>query len=352
MLSWVEGTGVRRSLGPWWWGWVVVGGECAGVPGRGLGLGEPVTLDHELQTCFLAHSLSLRWRRIVGWSWVFPPAGQRGLMKPQQVRLRLTSLSWGQPWLIEWSVWNISQWLLFPPRLKHSESLLCSSLWEPSRSPGGKNSPKAQNALPHPLHDWASLEFLNLRLVHTEAPGIQFSFGPWQLRFPCPGIGSQEGCGLWVSAPVSHDFLYSPLSVSNLGSSSLSCDLTSAAAAAAAKLLQSCSTLCDPIDGSPPGSPIPGTLQARTLDWVAISFSNAGKWKVKMKSPSHVWLLATPWTAAHQAPPSMGFPMHKCWSGLPFPSPGDLPAQGWNSHLHWQAGSLLLSHHGSPHTSK
>ena len=79
------------------------------------------------------------------------------------------------------------------------------------------------------------------------------------------------------------------------------------AAAAAAKSLQSCPILCDPIDGSPPGSPIPGILQARTLEWVAISFSNAWKWKVKVKSLSRVRLLATPWSAAHQAPPSMGF---------------------------------------------
>ena len=79
------------------------------------------------------------------------------------------------------------------------------------------------------------------------------------------------------------------------------------AAAAAAKSCQSCPTLCDPIDGSPPGSSVPGILQARTLEWVAISFPNAQKWKVKVKSLSRVWLLATPWTAAHQAPPSMGF---------------------------------------------
>ena len=78
-------------------------------------------------------------------------------------------------------------------------------------------------------------------------------------------------------------------------------------AAAAAKSLQSCPTLCDPIDGSPPGSPVPGSLQARTLEWVVISFSNAWKWKVKVKSLSRVQLSATPWTAAHQAPPSMGF---------------------------------------------
>ena len=77
--------------------------------------------------------------------------------------------------------------------------------------------------------------------------------------------------------------------------------------AAAAKSLESCQTLCDPIDGSPPGSPVPGILQARTLEWVAISFSSVWKWKVKEKSLSRVRLLVTPWTAAHQAPPSMGF---------------------------------------------
>ena len=90
--------------------------------------------------------------------------------------------------------------------------------------------------------------------------------------------------------------------------------------AAAAKSLQSCPTLCDPRDGSPPGSPIPGILQARTLEWVAISFSNAWKWKNKVKSLSCVQLLATPWTAAYQAPPYMGFSRQEYWSGLPLPS--------------------------------
>ena len=79
-------------------------------------------------------------------------------------------------------------------------------------------------------------------------------------------------------------------------------------ATAAAKSLQSCPTLCDPTDGSPPGSTVPGILQARTLEWVAISLSNAWKWKVKVKSLSRVRLLATPWTAGHQGPPSMDFP--------------------------------------------
>ena len=91
--------------------------------------------------------------------------------------------------------------------------------------------------------------------------------------------------------------------------------------AAAAKSLQSSPTLCDPRDGSPLGSPIPGILQARTLEWVAISFSNTWKWKVKVKSLSHVRLFGTPWTAAYQASPSMGFSRQEYWSGVPLPSP-------------------------------
>ena len=94
-----------------------------------------------------------------------------------------------------------------------------------------------------------------------------------------------------------------------------------AAAAAAAKSLQSCPTLCDPIDSCPPGSPVPGILQARTLEWVAISFSNAWQWKLKVKSLSCVPLLVTPWTVAHQAPQSMGFSRQEYWSGVPLPSP-------------------------------
>ena len=94
--------------------------------------------------------------------------------------------------------------------------------------------------------------------------------------------------------------------------------ISAAAAAAAAKSFQLCPTLCDPIDGSPPGSPIPGILQARTLEWVAISFSNAWKWKVKVKSLSCIQLLATPWTAAYQASVSMGFSRQEYWSGVPF----------------------------------
>ena len=90
---------------------------------------------------------------------------------------------------------------------------------------------------------------------------------------------------------------------------------------AAAKSLQSCPTLCDPMDCSLPGFSVHGILQARTLEWVTISFSNAWKWKVKVKSLSCVRHVATPWTAAYQAPSSMGFSMQQYWSGVPLPSP-------------------------------
>ena len=104
-------------------------------------------------------------------------------------------------------------------------------------------------------------------------------------------------------------------------------------AAAAVKSLHSCLTLCDPRDSSPPGSLVPGILQARTLEWVAISLSNAWKWKVKGKSLRHVWLLATPWTAAYQAPPPMGFSKQEYWSRVALPSPS-LPMSHLESPIH------------------
>ena len=88
-----------------------------------------------------------------------------------------------------------------------------------------------------------------------------------------------------------------------------------------AKSLQLCPTLCNPIDCSSPGSPVPGILQARTLEWVAISFSNVRKWKVKVKSLSRVRLFVTLWTAVYQTSPSMGFSRQEYWSGVPLPSP-------------------------------
>ena len=113
-----------------------------------------------------------------------------------------------------------------------------------------------------------------------------------------------------------------------------------AAAAAAAKSLQSCLTLCNPIDGSPPGSPIPGILQARTLEWAAISFSNACKWKVKVKLLSRVWPFRTPWTAAYQAPLSMGFARQEHWSGLPLSSLKDEAMLGLFFYLNFSLCGL------------
>ena len=101
-------------------------------------------------------------------------------------------------------------------------------------------------------------------------------------------------------------------------------------AAAAAKSLQSCPTLCDPRDGSPSGSPIPGILQARTLEWVAISFSSAWKWKVKVKSLRRVWLLA------YQAPPSMGFARQEYWSGNGTPMPSEKAMATDTNILAWK----------------
>ena len=100
-----------------------------------------------------------------------------------------------------------------------------------------------------------------------------------------------------------------------------------------------CPTLCDLIDGSPPGSPVPGILQARTLEWVAISFSNVWKWKVNVKSLSHIRLLANPWTSAYQAPPSMGFSRQEYWSGLPLPSPKLSVKSSCQRELHEQCVS-------------
>ena len=114
--------------------------------------------------------------------------------------------------------------------------------------------------------------------------------------------------GAWTCSPFTHALTCILLSWTFLS-------VLRTAAAAAATSFQLCPTLCDPIDGRPPSSPVPGTLQARTLEWVAISFPNAWKWKAKAKSPSKVLLLATPWAIAHQAPPSMGFSRQEYWVG-------------------------------------
>ena len=129
--------------------------------------------------------------------------------------------------------------------------------------------------------------------------------------------------------------MYSAYKLSKQGDNIQPCHAT---AAAAAKSPQSCPTLCDPRDGSPLGSPVPGILQARTLEWVAISFPNSWKWNVKVKSLSRVRLLATPWTAAYQAPSSMGFSRQQYWSGVPLPC--HTPFSIWNQSV---VPSLVLT---------
>ena len=147
----------------------------------------------------------------------------------------------------------------------------------------------------------------------------------------CQGKKTRVGChfllqGIFLTQGSNSHLLYCWQILYHWATREAQCTL-----AAAAKSLQSCLTLCNPIDGSPPGSPIPGILQARTLEWVAISSSNAWKWKVKGKSLSRVRLLATPWTTAHQAPPSMGFSRQEYWSGVPLPSPNVPLGRGKNS---------------------
>ena len=154
---------------------------------------------------------------------------------------------------------------------------------------------------------------LDLKIGHMPSPthkGESEGLGKWVF-----GKGKWNGLA-WISAVLIYLWRQARDQVNNQQGFTF---LLLMLAVAAAKSLQSCPALCNPIDGSPPGSPIPGILQARTLEWVAISFSNAWKWKVKVKLFSHVRLFETPWATAHQAPPSMGFSRQEYWSGVPLP---------------------------------
>ena len=161
--------------------------------------------------------------------------------------------------------------------------------------------------------DWSRGRYVTqfCTVIHAEKSS---SRGAVRVKEGWGGVGRGDGEGRekeneWYARRKHFDFHLLP--------SCLKCS----AAAAAAKSLQSCPTLCNPIDGNLPGFSVHGILQARTLEWVAISFSNAWKWKVKVKSLSRVWLLSTLWTAAYQAPPSTGFSGQQYWSGVPLPSP-------------------------------
>ena len=162
---------------------------------------------------------------------------------------------------------------------------------------------------------------------------VEHVWQEWQNASSRPGL--QKPCILLLPWNLAEQLEQAEASVldgeganeAELGVSSYEPPWSTSSQISAAKLFQSCLTLCDPIDGSPPGSPIPGILQARTLEWVAISFSSSWKWKVKVKSLSRVWLFANPWTAAYQAPPPMGVSRQEYWSGLPLPSPQISPSQ-------------------------
>ena len=160
---------------------------------------------------------------------------------------------------------------------------------------------------------------------HICGQSLHFCGPNLHLRGPCPHLYGPSPQSLWTK-PASLWTMPTSLWTKSSISVDQACVSVDQAlfsvqyAAAAGKSLQSCLTLCDPIDGSPPGSPIPGILQARVLKWAAISFSKAWKWKVKVKSLSCVWLLAMPWTAAYQALLPMGFSRQEYWSGVPLPS--------------------------------
>ena len=199
----------------------------------------------------------------------------------------------------------------------HSSTLTWKIPW--AEEPGGLQSMGSQRV----GHDWSNLA----AAAAAQGQGRLIWFGSWRRRIFSGKLKmrwSSTGSGIGIPGRRALGRLVymrdgKKIKVANTYMIS--------AAAASAKSLQSCLTLCDPIDGSPPGSALPGILQARTLEWVAISFFSAWKWKVKVKSLSHVWLFATPWTAAYQAPPSMGFSRQEYWSGVPLPSPGLIISQ-------------------------
>ena len=171
--------------------------------------------------------------------------------------------------------------------------------------------------------DWATREYMRVNHDANDSVGVR----TWAKHVPLSPLAGHLS---WV---ISHHY--------GCIESYKFFHCSSSPAAAGAKSLQSCLTLCNPIHSSPPGSPIPGVLQARTLEWVAISFSNAWKWKVKVKSLSRARLLATPWTAAYQAPRSMGFSRQEYWSGVPLPSPSSSPNTELITHAFLSSRSVF-----------
>ena len=180
------------------------------------------------------------------------------------------------------------------------------------------------SVLPVNIQDWFPLGLTGL--ISLQSKGLSrvfYNTTVWKHQF----FGAQLYSPALTSmisllVPWNSDLTYSKADF--LWVYSLNRSISIKLVAASAKSLQACPTLCDPIESSSPGSAVSGILQARTLEWVAISFSNAWKWKVKVKSLSRVRLFSTTWTAAYQTPPSMGFSRQEYWSGVPLPSPSNL----------------------------
>ena len=219
----------------------------------------------------------------------------------RQASLSLT-ITWSLPkFMLSSSVMPSSHLILWRPFLPLLQCFPASGTFQMSRLfvSDDQNTASA-SVLPVSIQGWSPLRLTNLiSLLFKGHSGVFSSTIVWRHQF----------FGVCLLSILALTTIHDPWEDYSL------------AATAAAKSLQSCPTLWDPIDGSPPGSPIPGILQARTLEWVAISFSNAWKWKVKVKSLSRVRLPATPSTAAYQAPPSTGFFRQEYWSGVPLPSP-------------------------------
>ena len=159
--------------------------------------------------------------------------------------------------------------------------------------------------------------------LHFHALEKEMATHPSVLAWRIPGTGEPGGLLSMASHRVGHDWsnLAAAAAVTAMYQFLLFWNRSVYCGLCASTVVQSCLTLSDPMDCSLPGSSVHEISQARILEWVAISFSNAWKWKVKVKSLSRVRLFVTPWTAAYQAPPCMGFSRQEYWNGLPLPSP-------------------------------
>ena len=241
--------------------------------------------------------ISLSYNKVSGW--VCQPL----IQVPQSLDIQVErflkhvpvigDLTWGS---LTRSLWFMESDIRLP-------SVICAALSHQKHSfPGGECSSELLYSEKAIMYFFRCTSFLASKIV-----SIQVAW--WEIQYTHPPDL------IIIYSEIKYIFIkMSPPPILHLGAAHR-------IAAAATKSLHSCPTLCDSIDGSPPGSAVPGILQARTLEWVAISFSNTWKWKVRVKSLSRVWPSVTPWSAAYQAPLSIGFSRQEYWSGVPLPSP-------------------------------